>query len=161
MRYITRDHLRSMSPHRSYRTGGQLRHVGFGAAEKESVIRSVGMGATGFALGVVHGRYAGMPEWKKIPLDFAVFAVAKVLRFVPGVPEKAHMALDIVGDGALTYFGGSIGVAVGQKWRAKAVGLTGAAPLNRAITQGASYQDARVQGRFNPEVLRQAVAGRR
>jgi hypothetical protein len=144
---------------------GHARHIGgikLDTDVKQSVARDLGESATTFGLGVVHGRYAGMPEWHGIPLDFALAVLAKVIQYapIPGKPAEVDAVAETVGRGALVYFTASIGQTLGQKWRAKSVGLTGAAPKNRAITQGATRHDARVYGGYDPRVLRQAIAGR-
>lgn len=173
MHFITRDHLRSMDRHAPRKGGGlhrgMLRQVGLDTPMKKSVARDLGEGLTTLGLGVIHGRMGAMPEYKGIPLDFAVAVAAKLIQYLPiAKPAYIEAAAETVGRGAFVYFTASVGQMLGQKWRAKAVGLTGAPQpstnsmldFNRNVTQGQTPHDARVYGAYRPEVLRTAIHGR-
>lgn len=142
-------------------TRGSLRKIGFGTEEKSSVARTLGVGLTEGVLGLIHGRMGGMPEWKKLPLDFGVFAVSAIARFLPWTPRWLMHVTDVTMTGSFGYLGGSLGVWLGQKLRAKAGLLTGAPPTNRPITQGShTPYDAPGVAKYDRNALVRAVGGR-
>lgn len=81
---------------------------------------------TAVALGAVHGRLGGMPNRFKITLDGAVAGIGLGLG-ITGAAGKYSDDAFFVGLGAASYFGGWLGIGIGQKWRDKAGKMTGKA----------------------------------
>jgi hypothetical protein len=166
MRFITRADLRAMTHHRGHQGHGlhrgHLRHVGLDTPQKKSVARDLGEGLTGLALGAVQGRMGGMPEYQGIPLDFAVAVLAKLVQYAPfHKPAYVEAAAETIGRGSFVVFTTAVGQYLGQKWRAKSVGLSGQPATNRNITQGPTHFDAPSFGAYRPEVLRASIAAAR
>jgi len=89
-----------------------------------TVVQTMEVGSTAFALGFVNGRYGGI-ELMGVPLELVVAGGAHALGFL-GVPQAED--LHNMGDGALAAFAATLGAGIGTDVAAR----TPAAPAAAA-----------------------------
>lgn len=86
-----------------------------------TVVQTTEVAGTAFLFGFLHGRKGGMPETAKVPWDLGTAALMHVLGFAGvGEDQDAPWHLHNVGNGALSYYTGSMGAQIGQRMRRSA-----------------------------------------
>lgn len=88
-----------------------------------AVVQTTEIASTGFALGMINGRFAGA-EFLGVPLDLWVAGAAHGAGLMGLQPEHMHN----FGDGAACSFAVTLGAGVGREMRLKALAAKSAPP---------------------------------
>jgi hypothetical protein len=102
----------------------------------DKAITALEVAGTAFGIGVLHGRQGNVPAIAKIPLDLGLGVGLTLAGFL--LDEKIGDHLINVGLGALTYYAGSKGGAVGQNMRKNMKDAAGQPVWKNAYVEGRS-----------------------